>query len=294
MTEEKGIRIPELSDLREIPERRRDANKGDYGHVLVIAGSEGMCGAAYLSALAAYRTGAGLVRVLTPEANRGILQILLPEAIVTTYRPEDITGDREAWLARLADLMEWSTAVVLGPGLGRGSVVRVLVEDVLQAAFVPVIADADALNAIAENPYLTGFFTENLILTPHPGELSRLTGKTVEELLEDPVRSATEYRDSYGVTICFKSHRTVTAAPDGAVWQNRSGTPALAKAGTGDVLTGIIAGLLCLGYQEGEAAAMGAFLHGLCGRKAAEGRSEHGVLAREVAEALPLVMAGRV
>ena len=290
MQEVNGIRIPDLSDLSRIPARKNDANKGDYGHVLLAAGSEGMCGAAYLSALSAYRTGAGLVRILTVESNRQILQTLLPEAIVTVYRPEQILMEREAWQEQLSELMDWSTAIIIGPGLGREPYVRALVEDVLQAAFVPLVADADALNTIAENPNLTRFYTENIILTPHPGEMARLTGRKIEELLSDPVFSAQEYRDSYGVTVCFKSHDTVTAAVDGAVYRTTSGTPALAKAGSGDVLTGIIAGLLCLGFNEGESTALGSFLHGLCGRKAVEGKSLHGLLAREIAEAIPFVM----
>ena len=290
MTEHDGIRSFGPEDLSLIPPRKADANKGTYGHVLVIAGSEGMCGAAYLSALAAYRTGAGLVRIFTPETNRQILQIQLPEAIVTSYGTDTVNADREAWKARIAELMEWASAVVLGPGLGKADYVKDLVEDVLEAAYVPLIIDADALNAVAEYPYLTGFYTENMILTPHVGEMARLTGKTIAELLKDPAAAAAEYRDTYGVNCVLKCHETVTAATDGTIYRTLSGTPALAKAGTGDVLTGIIAGCLCLGMEEGQAAAFGSFLHGLAGRKAAEHSSVHGVLAREVADAVPLVM----
>ena len=265
MTVQNGIRSFGPEDLSLIPPRKADANKGTYGHVLVIAGSEGMCGAAYLSALAAYRTGAGLVRIFTPEPNRQILQIQLPEAIVTSYGTDTVNADREVW-------------------------VKDLVEDVLEAAYVPLIIDADALNAIAEYPYLTGFYTENMILTPHVGEMARLTGKSIAELLEDPAAAAAEYRDTYGVNCVLKCHQTVTAATDGQLYRTLSGTPALAKAGTGDVLTGIIAGCLCLGMEEGQAAAFGSFLHGMAGVKAAERSSVHGVLAREVAEAVPFVM----
>ena len=205
MTVQDGIRSFGPEDLSLIPPRKADANKGTYGHVLVIAGSEGMCGAAYLSALAAYRTGAGLVRIFTPEPNRQILQIQLPEAIVTSYGTDTVNADREAWKTRIAELMEWASAVVLGPGLGKADYVKDLVEDVLEAAYVPLIIDADALNAIAEYPYLTGFYTENMILTPHVGEMARLTGRTIAELLNDPAAAAAEYRDTYGVNCVLKS-----------------------------------------------------------------------------------------
>ena len=290
MTEKDGIRVFGPEDLERIPKRKADANKGTYGHVLVIAGSEGMCGAAYLSALAAYRTGAGLVRVLTPEPNRPILQILLPEAIVSTYDPGAVAAGDEEWKACLEEALNWADVIVLGPGLGRKPYVKRLVEDVLEAAFVTLVVDADALNTIAEFPYLTGYYTENIIITPHVAEMARLVGKTAGEVAEDLTASARDYRDVHGVTCLLKSDRSVIAGNDGSLTRTEAGTPALAKGGTGDVLTGIIAGLICLGLGEAEAAAFGSFLHALCGRRAAEKLSVHGVLAREVAEEIPGVM----
>lgn len=282
----------ELRDLERIPRRAPHANKGSYGHVLVIAGSAGMSGAAYLSALSAYRTGAGVVRILTPEANRTILQTLLPEAIVTSYTEDMFCGERKRWKELLSDLLQWSNVVILGPGLSGASYVTALVQDVMEAAFVPLILDADALLVIAKSPFLTGFYTENIILTPHVKEFSELTKQPIAEILSDMVQVASKFRDQYGVTLCLKSHESVTAAADGTLFRTVSGTPALAKAGSGDVLTGVIAGLICLGFNEGEAASFGSFLHGLAGQKAAEHSSAHGVLAREVADAVPLVMRG--
>lgn len=285
-----GIRMYELSDLSLIPPRAPTANKGSCGHVLVIAGSKGMSGAAYLSALAAYRTGAGLVRILTPEANRAILQIQLPEAVITVYEEETLLREREAWKAQLSDLIAWSSVIVLGPGLGKEPYVRRLVGDVMEASYVPVIVDADGLNAIAEEPSLTGFYTENMILTPHVGEFSRLTNRPLEEILGDLSGAAAAYRDRYGVTICLKASESVTATVDGALYRTASGTAALAKAGSGDVLTGVIAGLICLGFDEGQAASFGSFLHGLAGREAAKKSAAHGILAREIAAEIPCVM----
>lgn len=279
-----------LADLNGIPARKEKSNKGDYGHVLVIAGSEGMSGAAYLSALAAYRTGAGLVRILTPEVNRQILQTGLPEAIVTAYDPEAVLAGSEAWKNRITELLEWSDVIVLGPGLGKEEYVRSLMEDVLSSAYVPLIVDADGLGAIAAFPYLTGYYTENIIITPHVGEMARLVGKSIPDICEDLFRTAAEYRDTYGITCLLKSDHSVIAANDGKLYETVSGTPALAKAGSGDVLTGIIAGLVCLGYEQGEAAAFGSFLHGLAGREAEKMYSVHGILARDIANAVPSVM----
>lgn len=290
MMEADGIRYLGPEDLKDIPARKPDANKGTYGHVLVAAGCRGMSGAAYFAALGAYRSGAGLVQLLTPSCNREILQIQIPEAIVSCYEPEEITEDRENWEKRLGALMNWSDVVILGPGLGKEAYVKTLVEDILQSAFVPVIMDADALNAVAQYPSLSGFYTDNIIITPHIGEMSRLTGKSIEEILEDQVGTAAEYRDTYGITCLLKSDRSVTAASDGMLYRTNTGTPALAKGGTGDVLTGIIAGMLCLGFDLGQAAAYGSFVHGLAGRAAAMRTSAHGALAREIADAVPLVM----
>jgi len=280
-------------DLKNIPDRKADANKGDYGRVLLIAGSFGMSGAAYLSALAAYRTGAGLVRILTPEDNRIILQTSLPEAIVTAYDPEEILSGNEKWKQKISGLLEWPDVIVLGPGLGKEGYAVKLTEEVLSSAYVPLLIDADGLNTIAAYPYLTNYYTENIIVTPHVGEMARLTGKSIPEVCSDLLNAASEYRDTYGVTCLLKSDRSVTASNDGKLYETVYGTPALAKAGTGDVLTGVIAGLLCLGYELGEAAAFGSFLHAMAGRKAAEKFSEHGILSRDVADAIPLVMKKR-
>jgi len=285
-----GIIRYELSDLKTIPDRKKDANKGDYGHVLLVAGSRGMSGAAYLSALSAYRTGAGLVRILTPEENRVILQTLLPEAIVTVYDPAAVTEGEEEWKNRLSEMLEWSDVIVLGPGLGREEYAKRITEEVLSSAYVPLVIDADALNLIAEFPYLTNYYTENIIITPHVGEMGRLTGKSIPEIKADTVRSAADYRDTYGVTCLLKSDRSVTAANDGKIYETVTGTPALSKAGSGDVLTGMIAGLICLGYEQGGAASFASFLHGLAGREAQKRYSEHGILARDIAEAIPAVM----
>lgn len=315
--------VLEESDLCRIPARQRESNKGTYGPLLCIAGSEGMAGAAYLTALGAYRSGAGLVRILTPEVNRSVLQIQLPEAIVESYdleteavtaeNPErqflaqqqgSITVSEEEEpagqaknqrlplpLVRLEELLASSKAVVIGPGLGQSEAAVALVKETLSRCEVPLVVDADALNLIARRPSLLSCRKSNWIFTPHPGEMSRLTEHEIPEILCESRAIAAAYRDHYGVTVCLKTSESIIAVAESQkIYRNESGTPALAKAGSGDVLSGIISGLLCLGMEPGAAAAYGAYLHGRAGQVAAGKFSLHGILARDIADAVPTVM----
>lgn len=277
--------VLEPEDLNNLPERQADGNKGTFGKVLLIAGSVGMSGAAYLSALAAYRTGAGLVKVLTVPENRPILQAGLPEAIVEVYDPEAVLPDG-SFDAFLESQCDWADVIVMGPGLGQDSYVESLVEMVLSHAYVPVVLDADGLNAVAEHPHLTRYFTENIILTPHMGEMSRLTGMAVPELKADPLQAARDYSSRHSVVCVMKDAATVIAEKEGAAYINASGCSAMAKAGSGDVLTGVIAGLLARGMECVEAAAYGVYLHGLAGEAAAEALGANSLLARDIAEHL--------
>lgn len=281
------------ADLSRIPERQADGNKGTFGKILVVAGCAGMGGAAYLSALAAYRTGAGLVKILTVPENRVMLQANLPEAIVETYAPESIPASCDAALpgdGGMRDFLgrqcDWADVIVLGPGLGQEAYVEPLVEAVLSHAYVPIVLDADGLNTVAANPYLTKYFTENIIITPHMGEMARLCACTVSELKADPVRAAREYSGRYGVTCVMKDAVTVSADKDGNAYLNPSGCSAMAKAGSGDVLSGTVAGLLARGMECAEAAAFGVYIHGLAGEAAAGRYGENSLLARDIADCL--------
>lgn len=278
-------------DCLRVPKRPAYSNKGTFGKVLIAAGSAGMCGAAYLSALAACRTGAGLVKVLTPEENRTVLQTLLPEAILRLYSREQLEEGREEFKKIIEAEMRWADVVVLGPGLGTEPYVAYLVEDILTSAFVPVIIDADGLNAIASHPYLTSYYTENIIITPHLGEMARLTGRTIPQIQENLPQAASEYAGRYGITCVLKDAATVAAGKDGRLYINTSGCSAMAKAGSGDVLTGILAGLIAMGMEEEEAAFLGVYLHGLAGERAGS-RGVHSLLASELAEAAGEIVSG--
>ena len=284
----------EREDVKKIPSRPAYSNKGTFGRSLIVAGSENMGGAAYLSALSAYRTGAGLVKIFTVEENRIPLQTLLPEAVMEIYDPKEAETGTEAFKALVEKQCRWADGIVLGPGLGRKLYAKHLVEQVLINAYVPIVLDADGLNLISDYPELTGYFTENIIITPHLGEMARLTNKTVRELSENLIESAREYADKYGIICVLKDAVTVVALKDGRCYINSSGNSAMAKAGSGDTLTGILAGLLALGIEEDEAAALGVYIHGLAGDEMREQAGEHGLLARELAwGAAKIVKEGR-
>ena len=273
-------------DLHLIPKRKAFSHKGTYGKILVAAGAKNMAGAAYFAAKAAYRTGAGLVKVMTVEENRQVIQDRIPEAILTTYDSEWALQETEDFKEYIRKQMEWADAIVLGPGIGTEEYVRILVETVLENAYVPIILDADAINLAARYPYLKNYFTENIILTPHIAECSRISGKTVDEIKENPIQVAKELSEQYGLTCVLKDAATVIARKDGKVFVNTSGSPSMAKGGSGDVLCGVIAGFLGLGMDESDAASLGVYVHGLAGECSAEKYGVHSVLAGELADCI--------
>ncbi len=269
-----------------LPIRRADSNKGSYGKLLVIAGSKGMSGAAFLNGSAAYLSGAGLVRIYTHEENRVILQQQLPEAIITTY----MDYDRED----LGRMLEWADTVCIGSGLGMGESSVRLVEQVIREARVPCLVDADGLNILAEHrEWLSdrepdAGHTGTLVMTPHMKEMSRLTGRSVEELRERRMEIVKEFADRTGCTCVLKDARTVTASPsnrrvtEAGIHVNLSGNAAMAKAGSGDVLAGIISAFLAQGLDGHRAACLGTYLHGRAGDHARALRGSYSVLARDL------------
>ncbi len=251
------------ADLERLPVRRPDSNKGTYGKVLVIAGSRNMAGAACFSAQAAYRTGCGLVTVYTPECNRVILQEKVPEAVLKTYdEEEEIFEDLEG-------LLGGHHVVVIGPGLGKSKTSRLLLKKTLKAVNTPVIIDADALNIIAEDKQILCECSGTMILTPHLMELSRLTGYNIQELKENLRQICEDFTHQFGVICISKDARTIVIDPSGQCYLNTSGNHGMSTGGSGDALTGIIAGLAAQGMPAYDASEMGVFVHGLAGDAAA-------------------------
>ena len=269
-----------------LPVRPARSHKGTFGRLLVFAGSKDMAGAAVFCAKAAYMAGCGLVKIITPEENREVIQGTLAEAVLLTpgeagFAPEDV-----------AQAVRWADVIALGPGIGTGDVACRLTGLILEQAKVPVVIDADGLNIIAKHPKLLKTGGE-IIITPHPGEMAGLTGKTVPEILDHLADTALEFAICHKLTCVLKDAATVTACADGTFYINTSGCSAMAKGGSGDVLTGIIAGLLAQGMSCEKAAALGVFLHGLAGETAAGSAGGYSVLAGDIVKAVGTVM-GRI
>ncbi len=282
--DEKALRSCTREDLALLPERRPDSNKGSYGKVLLIAGSEGMSGAAILSARAALRAGCGMVRVFTPECNREILQMSLPEALVSCYDPAHF----EPELLRKA--LNWSTVVGIGPGLGQSENAAALLETLLKENSNPLVIDADGLNLLSNHPSLMELLPENAILTPHVGEMARLCGLQPAKIKEDPFSAAKDFAKKHKCILVLKDARTVIS--DGERLQlNLSGNNGMATAGSGDVLTGVICSLLAQGLSPYPAAYLGVYVHGLAGDLARKKRGSYGMLSGEIADCVGDVMA---
>jgi len=276
----------DIAELKKyMPARKEDSHKGSYGKTLIIAGCKGMSGAAYLNAYAAYMAGAGLVQIYTVEENRQVLQQLLPEAIITTY---DFYDEKE-----VIRLLRWADVVAIGSGIGMSDKSRKILRTVLENVTVPCVIDADGLNLIAENPkYMTYLNKGDYILTPHMKEMSRITEYTISELKQDKNKRLKEFVEKYSVTCVMKDARTLVAKAGERMYLNLSGNSAMAKGGSGDVLTGVIAGLLSQGMKTFDAAWLGVFLHGCSGDKAREAKGAYSVLARDLAENLSAVLKG--
>ena len=274
------------SDLERIPPRPADSHKGTFGRVLVIGGSSCMSGAAYFSAKAAYRTGAGLVHIFTHEDNRIIMQTGLPEAILSTYGNH---ADKNALLTA----MEKADVIVIGVGLGQSPVAEELVRLTLSNADVPLVVDADAINIIARDPSILDLTGAPIIITPHPMEMARLCDLSVPEIESDRIRHAVSVAEQNALTCVLKGHETVVVdgtSDDRAVYVNKSGNSGMATGGSGDVLTGIIAALIAQGMLPSEAAPLGVYIHGLAGDAAAESLGEYSLMASDIIDHISAVI----
>ncbi len=272
--------MPEMYALDEkpealLPKRCPWGNKGTFGKVLLAAGSPGMAGAAVLAARAAYRAGAGMVRVVTPAENRSIIQTAVPEALVST---------RE----ELASYFGWADVIAIGPGLGKDHGAGRMLEQVLTESSLPLLIDGDGLNLAAESPDIRRILAEqgrtgrSIVLTPHVGELARLLGKAVPEIQERLADYGRDLAMELQTVVAAKDARTFICKPGEPVCVNLSGNSGLATAGSGDVLAGIVAGLMAQGMDACRAACVGVYFHGCMGNKAAWQHGEHGCMAGDL------------
>lgn len=259
----------EKEDLKNLPYRAKNSHKGTFGKVLIVGGCDTMCGACILAAKAAYRIGAGLVKIISSNENRDIILSAIPEAIFATR--DD-----------LEDSIEWADAILVGPGLGISPNSNEIVKYIVENAPVPTIIDGDGIRLLSN---ITKRLSENFILTPHVKEMSYLTGLSILELKDDLVGTTLNASNKYNCIILQKD--SVSAASDGnEVYINVSGCEAMAKAGSGDVLAGIILGLLAQNTEPFEATKLGAYIHGLCGEICQKKLGSYSVLATDLTTAI--------
>ena len=273
-------------DLCRLPRRLPWSNKGTCGKVLLIAGAEGMSGAACLCAEAAYRMGSGLVRVLTPECNRVVLQTRRPEAIVTAYRSAEDAKEK------LTCAMEWADVIGIGPGLGVEEHAGVLLGTVLEAWSGPLVIDADGLNLLAAHAEWQVLLAKRAmpaIVTPHIGEMARLLQKTSQQVLNERIDCCRNYAKSQHLICVEKDARTVISDGE-AIYINTSGNDGMATGGSGDVLTGMICGLLAQKVEPLDAAVFGAYLHGLAGDEARRKLGGYAMLAGDLIRQIGTVL----
>jgi len=262
-------------DELDLPVRDINGNKGTFGKVLIIAGSYNMSGAAYLCAKAAYRMGSGLVRILTCEENREILQKMLPEAVLVTYRAyEEIELDSH---------FKWADSVVIGPGIGKEQQAYNILKQAL-ASNSRLVIDADGLNIISEHEHLKQGLNENMIITPHVGEMARLSGKSINYIKENLIETAKAFAKEHNIVVVLKDAKTIVA--DGRTqlaYINNSGNDGMGTAGSGDVLAGMLGSLYAVSNNAFNCAVNAVYLHGVAGDIAAARLGKAGVMASDIA-----------
>lgn len=275
------------SDIsRILKPRKPESHKSSHGHLFILAGSPGLTGAAYMSGAAALRAGAGLVTVGVPESLHDIMEVKTTE-VMTVGLPET---DRRLGTAAYDDIRRAAankTALVVGPGAGTSEELMKLIELILQDIHIPVVIDADGLNSFAPRIVSLKGLKAEVVLTPHPGEMSRLLNMKIQAIQADRVGAAEKLVELTGATVVLKGAYTVIACPNGQVYLNPTGNPGLATAGTGDILAGMLGAFLAQGYNAFEASAAAVYIHGLAGDEAKKKSGELGMIATDLLGYIP-------
>ena len=283
-----------LDFAQQLAPRARDANKGSYGHVLVIGGSLGKAGAAAMAGFSALRAGAGLSTVATPKSVLATVAAFHPE-LMTEPLPETEQGTISLRAlesgSSLDTLLERKT-LAIGPGISRNSETAEFVRTIVKRSATSMVVDADGLNAFEGAADKLNRCGRTLVITPHPGEMSRLTGLSIAEIQAHRLEVARDFAREHELIVVLKGHRTLIAAPDGTVWVNPTGNPGMATGGTGDILTGMVAGLIAQHPQHPlGATALAVYLHGLAGDLASESLGENSLVATDLVRFLPQAFA---
>lgn len=274
-----------------LPARSPETHKGDTGHVLVIAGSPGKTGAAVMTAVSAVRSGAGLVTLATPASLNPVLEAQVLEVMTHPLPEQGFQGllDESAY-ETIMDLLSRKSCLAIGPGIGTAPGTRRLVHKIIESCPLPIVIDADGLNCLAGETQVLCGRKIPVVLTPHPGEMARLISATPKAIQQDRITHARNFAEQFDVHLVLKGARTVVAHPDGSVDINPTGNPGMASGGMGDVLTGIIAGLIAQGCPPAAAARAGVFVHGAAADTLAQELSPQGFIASEVMHLIPRIM----
>lgn len=272
-----------------LPLRPSWGHKGTFGRVTVIGGSEGLSGAPALTSMAALRIGAGLVTLGIPESLNGLMEVKLTEVMT---RPLPETKEKSLDLLALEQIramIKGTQALALGPGLSTHTRTKELVKGLLTDLEIPLVLDADGLNALVEEPQMLAQCKGPVVITPHPGEMARLMGIEISQVQNNRLKVALEGARAWNVIVVLKGDRTIVATPSGKVYINTTGNAGMATGGTGDILTGIICGLMAQGLTAIDAAMAGVYLHGAAGDLVVETKGILGLVAGDLLEALPTV-----
>ena len=270
-----------------LPRRKSNAHKGDFGHVLVLAGSPGLTGAAYLTSQAALLSGSGLVTLGIPRGLNSIMERKLTEVMT---KPLAQTSKKTLSLkafSQIAKFLPDIDALAVGPGISRQPQTQKLVLKLLASIAKPLVLDADGINALIGKLFVLNRARAKLVITPHPAEAARILNLTVGQIQNQRSKIAKQFAKRYKLVIVLKGHRTVVAGSSGKIYINKTGNPGMASAGCGDILTGMIASLLGQGFEPFEAAKSAVYIHGLAGDYAAEEKGQASLIAGDILNKLP-------
>jgi NAD(P)H-hydrate epimerase len=268
--------------------RPAESNKGNYGHVLIVGGSLGKSGSVAMAGMAALRTGAGLSTVATPGSVLATVAGFHPE-LMTEPLPEMDTGTiSSSALDRIEELAKGKSVLGIGPGISRDPQTAELVRALVARLEVPMVVDADGLNAFEGRTDELNGKGRTLVITPHPGEMARLAGCTIAEVQRDRLGVARKFAREHELIVVLKGHRTLVVQPGGEAWVNTTGNPGMATGGTGDILTGMVAGMIAQHQKDALGAVLAAVhLHGLAGDVMRESVGEHSLVATDLLKGLP-------
>jgi hydroxyethylthiazole kinase-like uncharacterized protein yjeF len=289
-TKVKGYLIDNELVSQLIPKRKNDSNKGTYGKIFVVAGSKGMTGAACLTGGAALRSGAGLVYMAAPSSLVPIYAGALIEAVTMPFEDENKGFLTSEAIPEILKQLEKVNVAAVGPGLSARNETKAVVYSIIENSEVPIVLDADGINLVAEDLSVLKKRRNQVVITPHLGEMARLVGSSVNEILEDRLNIARNFSKEWGVITVLKGSRTIIASPEGEIYINTTGNPGMSTGGSGDVLTGIIAGLIGQGLKPLDASIAGVYLHGVCGDNIAAKKGEHGLIAGDLVQEIPFAI----